>query len=434
MKLDENIKKQIDDFYHKTDDNIHSVSIGFKYKNNIRTDEISLIFGVTEKKSINDLSKDSLLPSEIKIGDTLIKTDVIEQEPFRLFGCYSQNPLDYEISRLRTINSAATFKGGMEIRPYPKGSYTYTIPDIGSYIAIEYGTLGFFATDNIDGKIVGVTNNHVASNGYLFAGEIYTDYAEISNPYNTIESDYWYDGNMYSPGAISQTELYLIQSAMYVKRYLPISSIKTNYIDCALVIVPPTRIDNNSYQVWQPSTQPTYPASMPFATTAELDNLVVTNPNIYCTGRTSGPIGWGLGECKINITNIGLTTTIGPFHGNKNVYFEDLIGFQTPLNTSGMAGGDSGSCVMADIGGVRKIIGLFFGGNSTVSLFNRIDRVASLMNISAFATPTNTSYPTSTSITTSNISKYGDKASIIINGKTYYQTGLTYNTSYSSIN
>jgi len=212
-----------------------------------------------------------------------------------------------------------------------------------------------------------------------------------------------------------------------IKKYIPLYKNGTNYVDCSLIIPRPEYIDDNSYQVWQPINQTTYPSSMPFATTAELNNLLSTNPTVYCTGRTSGPIGWGTGECKINITGIGATVNVSYSEGVFS--FSDQIIMQTPLNTSPMAGGDSGSCVMADIGGVRKIIGLMFAGNTgagSISVFNRIDRVASEVNISPFTLPINTFIPTP-KLFSASLEDYGISKSIVINGKLYYQAGLTKN-------
>jgi hypothetical protein len=434
MKLDENIKKQIEEIFHKTDDNIHTVSIGYKYKNNIKTNEISLVFGVLEKKPLNDIPVDSILPSEIKLGDTIITTDVIQQDPIKTLACYTEG--DYEINRLRTLAlPLSAFKGGMEIRQYPTNYYNNFVPGEGTYSYFSTGTLGFFAKDNIDGKVVGVTNNHVVCYRKIFVNERHTNPKEIGNPYNTIEANYyWSDSNLYNPGALSQTQSYLIQSAMYIKRYQPVSLINTNYADVALVIIPPSYIDNNSYQMWQPSTNNTYPTSLPFASTFELDNLFITQPKIYSTGKTTGPKGYNnTPSCNLVITGVGASGTISDPEGNGD--WADIFTFEYQDGSNNpIAGGDSGSCVIAEIGGIQKIIGLVFAGNTKTAYACRIDRIANLMNISAFTIPTNTSYPTSTSITTSNISKYGDKASIVINGKTYYQSGLTYSTSYSSIN
>jgi hypothetical protein len=450
MKLDDNIKKQIQDIYDNTDDNIHSVSLGFKYKNNIKTDEISIIYRVSEKKSLTDIPKDSIIPSEIKIGEKIIKTDVIQENPCVLVACYGDvnqykgTATDPEITRIRTPSTP--YRGGMEIQKHPRGYVSS-----GGFVYYSQGTLGFFARDNIDGKVVGVTNSHVLIHKRLFANERYLNQTELNNPYNTIEASASVYGT-FVPGSVTSTSNsgFHISSA-YIKRYQPISSSVTNYIDCALIIPNSSYIDANSYRVWQPSTNNTYPTSLPFASTSEIDNLLVTNPKLYSTGRTTGPKGYDdVSSCNLVIDSVGVSTDTGNEDGTTTppvyadlIYYKYQDGGYNPIYA-----GDSGSALLADIGGVRKIIGLSFAGifmvvngvaQSITAVACRIDRVASLMNISAFTTPHDATYPSSTSInttsiTTSNISKYGDKQSIVINGKTYYQSGLTYNASVSSIN
>lgn len=428
MKLNEDINKQIEDIFNNTDDNIHSVGLGYKYVNNIKTEEISLVFGVSEKKQLNDIPKDSIIPKQIKLGDNIINTDVIQQEKFKLVACYSDG--DYEIQKLRTLQlPLSAFRGGQEIRQYPT---KYTTDGIYDYFSV--GTLGFFAKDNIDGKVVGVTNNHVACFRKLYANERFSFTEEKNYPYNTIESRYWKDDNLYDPGALTQTSGYLIQSGLYIKRYEPVSLVNTNYADVALLIVPPSYIDNNSYRMWQPSNNNTYPSSLPFATTAEINNLLVTNPKVYSTGRTTGPKGYNnTATCNLKIAGVGLTMLVSDQDGTTPTWGDCITYEYEDKSANPAAGGDSGSCVIAEIGGVQKIIGICFAAGNNIAVANRIDRIVSAMNISAFTIPFDASIPTKTSITTSDMSKYGDKKTIVINGKTYYQSGLTYSTSYSSI-
>ena len=68
-----------------------------------------------------------------------------------------------------------------------------------------------------------------------------------------------------------------------------------------------------------------------------------------------------------------------------------------------------------------------FAANSSIGALNRIDRVASELNISAFTTPINTSLPTP-SLKSMDLATYGASKTIQSGGKTYYQVGLTNNT------
>jgi hypothetical protein len=426
--LNQLIKEQIQELYtSKIDSGVNAVFIGYKTKNNIRTNEICVVFGVEEKKSESNLSVDHILPKNVIIDGLKTQTDVVTINNVKLMSCYPSG--DQNISRLSYFpTTPVPLKGGMGIAQFP----TSWVPINGGY-KFEVGTIGFFAKDNIDGRVVAVTNAHVAIENWLISSDRNIE-EEINNPYNTCEKIIWLpNNNLYYPsGCIfsSNTGLpFNIQLPFErIKRYEPMYKTSANYIDCALLITKPEYIDDNSYQVWQPINQTTYPSSMPFATTAELDNIMTTNPTVYCTGRTSGPVGWGSGDCKINITGIGLTLPIGTPFGA--ISYSDQMIMQTPSNTSPMAGGDSGSCVMADIGGVRKIIGLMFAGGDygtgSISIFNRIDRVADEMKISAFTSPVDTLVPTA-KLYSASLDTYGGSKSIVLNGKLYYQAGLTKN-------
>lgn len=424
--LNQSIKEQIQELHtSKIESGVNSVFIGYKTRNGIRTDEISLVFGVDEKKSESDLSVDHVLPKTVTLDGSEIKTDVIKISDLKALTCYPNG--DQNIERLRSFPTLpVAFKGGMQISEFPTNWSKQ-----GNIFYFSAGTLGFFANDNTDGRVVGVTNAHVIINKLTIASERNIE-AEINDPYNISEKRTWIDNNSYFPSASifsSNTGMMLNIALAFdkIKKYIPFFKNGTNYVDCSIITPKPEYIDNNSYQVWQPINQTTYPSSMPFATTAELDNLLSTNPTVYCTGRTSGPIGWGTGECKINITGVGANVNVGYTEGTFS--FSDQIIMQTPLNTAPMAGGDSGSCVMADIGGVRKIIGLMFAGNSgagSISVFNRIDRVSNEANISAFTSPPNTSVPTPR-LYSADLNTYGASKSIVLNGKLYYQAGLTKN-------
>lgn len=423
MILNSSLKKQIHDiFISKKNTGINSVYIGYKYVNGIKTNEIGLVFGVNEKISESDLPKDHILPKQINLDGNNVKTDVIVTPEVKLMSCYPSG--DPNITRLSSVPAAPTpLKGGMMIRQFPTGWVRDPInPNAYSLIV---GTLGFFAKDNIDGRVVGVTNRHVAVYNGEIAGEADVN-QQLNNPDNTGEKITWIvDSQKYLPSAsIAAGSAFNTIAFEGIKRYVPFYYSQPNYVDAALIIPKIGYVDNSSYQVWQPIDQPTYPTSLPFATTAELDGILVSNPKVYCTGVTSGPIGWGTGNCSINILGIGFSTVISL--NGKSTTWSDQITMQTPLGITPMASGDSGSCVMADIGGVKKIIGLFFAGNSDFAIFNRIDKVANEMNISAFTTPIDTSIP-SLKLHSASLSGYGNSKTISVNGKTYYQAGLTKN-------
>lgn len=411
MILTDSIKEQINDLFQANrHTGVHSIGLGYKFKNGERTDEIGIVFNVYEKKSKSDLPKDHILPSSLVVDGSLVKTDVIEMDQIKLAYCYSGS--DPNLTQLQDPapgGGAFPMRGGIQIYQFPTG-WTMSSAVI--------GTLGFFATDNENGRIVGVTNSHVS----VYKREIANEAPQEAN--NTAEPVKWIINNQfYIPTAtVSPGSNFCCNR---INRYVPIlAKPAINYVDGCLLIPNPDYIDNNSYRMIQPIGESTYPASMPFATTAEINNLLATNGanlgRVYSTGRTTGPKGWGTGDCKIHISQVGAITDTG------NLFYDQIF-VQTDNNTSPITSGDSGSCVTADINGTIKIIGLMFAANSSIGALNRIDRVASELNISAFTTPINTSLPTA-SLKTMNLASYGGSKTIQSGGKTYYQVGLTYNT------
>lgn len=416
MILTDSIKEQINDLFQANQHaGVHSVGLGYKFKNGQRTDEIGIVFNVSEKKSESDLPKDHILPSSLVVDGSLVKTDVIQSEKIKLAYCYSgSDPNLLQLQDPAPGGGTFLMRGGIQIYQFPTNWLI-------NPVRARVGTLGFFATDNENGRIVGVTNSHVS----VDKREIASEAIQAAN--NTAEPQKWIINNQYyiPTATVSPGNNFCCDR---INRYVPVlAKPAINYVDGCLLIPNPDYIDNNSYRMIQPIDQPTYPASMPFATTAEINNLLTTNGanlgRVYSTGTTTGPKGWGSGDCRLHISQVGAAVDTG------NLFY-DQICVQTDNNTSPISSGDSGSCVTADINGTIKIIGLMFatsiGGNG-FGILNRIDRVASELNISAFTTPINTSLPTA-SLKTMNLASYGSSKTIQSGGKTYYQVGLTYNT------
>ena len=142
-----------------------------------------------------------------------------------------------------------------------------------------------------------------------------------------------------------------------------------------------------------------YTDPLPFATTAEIDDLLETNPMIYSSGRTTGPKGGPL--CPIRIFALFTAFPI-PYklQGVQTfVTFQDQITFVKPDPANDpvlippcpnpIIPGDSGSALIADFEGIRKIIGLVFAASTVSGIIyygyaNRIDNVALEIGIQAW--------------------------------------------------
>ena len=140
---------------------------------------------------------------------------------------------------------------------------------------------------------------------------------------------------------------------------------------------------------------PEITSPMPFATTAELDALITNPPSQvsssgFATGVKHGPV------CGLKIDAIGVVAafttallTVTELPGT--VYFDNLISYsRVTSSTQSIASyGDSGSPLIAKIGGVWKIIGIVIGGtdsfgNNQTGYACRIDKIAEELEIEAW--------------------------------------------------
>jgi hypothetical protein len=184
--MSQELKDEIKRLFDVTPEDVNSVSYGFKFKNGEKTDKLSIIFGVNQKKPLSEVKTDEVLPSEININGTIYLTDVVEHEIPNLQQCYP-DPADANIQRLRGNPSLLKpMRGGQEIIQFPTG----WTPSGGGGYNISVGTIGFFAVDNTDNKIVGVTNSHVVCDERVYCDEQNINVVNTS-PYNTCQERPW---------------------------------------------------------------------------------------------------------------------------------------------------------------------------------------------------------------------------------------------------
>ena len=387
MMITEDINKILEQWFENTPDGIN-VGYGFKQTNGEYNGEICIQFLVEEKKPLSELTEDEVLPSEIKINDDLIiKTDVIQVGKIFPMQCNTStpisvvNPCESFITTPPTNRSAfATLKGGISITSVRKGN--------------SVGTLGMIVQDVHTNALVGLTNNHVVISNSIKAEYQNLNSALLNN--FPITNEINPDNTACQPGESGfQPNLSFGQ----VVRYVPLIPDKTvypsgsytnnptipmyNQVDGALVSVDCTKIDFN--QSWKVSGFETLMSNpLPFATTAEIDNLLVTNPKLYSSGRTTGPKGIGGVGCELRVLGVNVVSAVGTYSwhlatGNQQystyANYNNLISYYKPSGNPSqphclwpVAGGDSGSVLIANFGTdpnpIFKIIGLVFAGNS----------------------------------------------------------------------
>jgi len=335
------------------------------------------------------------------------------------------------------------------------------------------GTMGLVCQDSASGALVGLTNNHV-----IIRDPFYTDQRTFVNPQNEYDlldanstPDLVYQDGENAALLFPGTNREVGRVLRYVPLYTSASTIAnpafTNKVDGAIFSLYCTASDGGQILSFTSSISHTgsfqqyglaYSSSMPFATTAEINNLLNTNPVVYSSGRTSG--AKGSNPCPLRITGFTNATIAYPLQGvNTPAYMQDLIAFVKPQDSASWSPGtpntsanlcpfpawygDSGSTLIAEIGGVWKIIGLVFAGNSypfnpviingtQINLFYasdqgyacRIDHVASELGIKAW---TGSAAPVvdNNSITYITTSGSNDDKTLNCSGSTYWQVGLT---------
>lgn len=462
MILSEDLKKRITELYNNTPEDIHSVSFGFKYINNVRTNIISIIFYVDKKIPQNQLPTDLVLPSSITVNGIEYSTDVQEQPRAVPCTCYNYvgdlQDLPPDISRLRIFEQSdpspiIPMRGGTEVAQYLTKILAETINNE-IFIAPTLGTLGLFCIDNADGTIIGLTNAHVAVYNSLVVNDSQRNWIrEQINPYNTYEPFNDDEINSLNISASPRVSTVIglgnnqssLLSIATIKRYQPISTSNNNFIDVTIVQPDKTLLDANSYKIFEPIGSIEYGDFLPFASTNEIDNLLISNPRLYSTGRTTGPKGFGVSaSCRLRVRDLGLSATIqGDGYSlpgsNQSVTFDDTIEYEYEDQSLGPAQpGDSGSILLADINGTRKVIGLVFAiRGDRIAVACRIDRIAEDMNIRAWDNTVNfsaiPSVKNAAGILLNRLDSRAGNTSIIFNNKRYYQVGFTRNTNYLTL-
>lgn len=399
--------------------NITSIGYGYKMVRGQQTDDLAIVYSVKEKKPLSELSLEEIIPSIISINGNPVKTDVIVIENVELLVCNAG-----------CADGSGSAANRVLTRPLQGGLSVTSKNNVSTK-----GTMGFIAVDVATQALVGVTNNHVTIKDPFFTSQ--------RNLLGILENDYTPTNDIYQDGesgTIPPSNYVIGQSV----RYVPIleQGNGINYADVAMFSLKQEDIDiaTSFKQIGESYNQP-----LPFATTSELDNLLITNPMLYSSGRTTGPKGGA--SCPLRVSQIAVST-IPQFNlqGTQvSALFADTIRFVKPINdpivsSSGCADvsnlcinpirpGDSGSALIADFDGVRKIIGIVFaastcGGDIFYGYACRIDRVAQELGIQAWdGTAKNYIDPSTIEyITTFNGS--GSKT-ITCNTKTYWQAGLT---------
>ena len=410
--LTDEIKEIIEELFNATPNDV-GVGYGTKIKNGEMTNEESIIFFVPKKIPLHLIPENELLPDvEFTLSDRVLKTDVIEVGIIKTFAC---DPSCYTWTSTPPTNRLQhrPIKGGISLTSQTKLGFV--------------GTLGFIAVDVATQALVGVTNNHVVIRD--------ASYTSQRNPSGLIQNEY----DIISGGAVQPDSAFQNGESSSpppsakigeVVRYVPISvSGGINKVDGALISVECNPVIDIAESFKQFGL--TYNSPYVFATTAEINNLLITNPMLFSSGRTTG-VKQGI-PCPLRTFTLGFAGGVSGYNiqgTSTTIPFTDIIMFVRPENDPNLAtvcnypifAGDSGSALVADFSGTSKIVGLVFAGSEYYGFACRIDHVASELGIQSWDGTTKP-YVDSTTISYITVPGFNSIKTQVSGGDTYWQVG-----------
>lgn len=401
---------------------VSSVIYGKKVKNGIETSEYAIRIFVDKKRPIEEIPLNERIPSNIQIDNVSIKTDV------------SDKPLS--ISKL---TECYTLGGNVE--PI-KSNYVKTRPLKGGASSIYIGspladaTLGLLVRDSIDGAVVALSNNHVYAKEQTYANE-----TGLQNNVASLSAR--------QPGANQYGDVDASKDCIgTLKRFVPFSKVKVNYVDAAIVQL-------SGYELIDPSESGkiiNFNALPPYkwANDEEIDSLLdPSSPNfeapLFRSGRTTGPLGspGSNYNCEFACGGSGCYSlkAVAIYNGSVgmgigNITFNDVFLYQSALqNFVPCRGGDSGSAVFALLSSTYqslsawKFVGLNFAGtteefidNSAVGVFCRATYLKELLDIG----PWDTKMPelcSKISTLTVYSTNYASTSAVTLSGRKFYVMG-----------
>jgi hypothetical protein len=435
--LTDAILKEIQHQYNITEENVHSVGYGRKYKNGVDTGEIGIVYSVDKKIPKEEILPDQLLPNNLNIDNKNYITDVIEMPRAQtLASCWNYG---YNGGSVDSVN---VLPHRQIQRPLQGGISIMNIVGTLNGSTFEIGTFGLICVDKDTNTLVGLTNIHVPTPDQFNAVErTSTNTTHIRNVLETKQI-----GTSLIPDCIQQLSETQFVSPSFVadlpsyeigriKKYQPLrssASNELNYIDALAFTLIKSKTNNSTSfkQLGQNFSSP-----LPWATTAELNNLLTSNPYLYSSGRTTGRKG---DTCKLRISQIGFNLLINyrkqgldtqVILANCMSYVWESSSLRSPVY-----GGDSGSAMIAVINGQPKIIGLVFAGDTadangnpkeaTYGVVCRIDEIASILNLEAWD-GSDKPVDEQSDLSVQYIDGLNADVSKTINGKKYWQVGIS---------
>lgn len=314
---------------------IQGYSISLKEKNDVITDELCVQFYVKEKKSLNELKPEEILPSNLSAFDIEIITDVKQQGDAELLSSMSD---EYNLSYPLTASLDNLYPDD-NIRNLPNINRFKYRPLLGGISSVRIGsgdaTLGMLVTDNTDDSVVALSNNHVYASSQFsglcaFAGTFRNTLGlSARNPGYVLNNIY---GNVYDGSDCIGTH----KRCIAMKLGTSVLS-ESNTVDCAIVgLANYNLIHPLSTQIVGFKEKGPYK----FASTAEINSLIdPSSPNyqapIFRSGRTNGVLGYpgSLYTNRSSFSAINQPRRL-PIQNIKSVRYTSALNFGTSVHNS----------------------------------------------------------------------------------------------------
>lgn len=367
----------------------HTVLSGIKERAGVPTGQPALVVAVSKKLPLADIHPAARVPA--RVGG--VPTDVVELQQARtrllpscetdqLYGC------DNAVARSRPLLGGLSCYHTLHERVYAEGA----------------GTLGGIVRDATDGKLVGITNNHVA--GLAYNADFGAPwYAEQDNAkvimHQPAPVDFGLGGNLDRIGVVKRRIPTAFTQAQSVAdpglisgdvttpgTILQYPDAPSNVVDGALIALD-AGVQAGMGQLG------IHGGPFPFASQSE----ITTGMLVYKAGRTTGR-----GPYQGRITSLSVTQSVN-FGGEwalppdrivsewDATYMETLAAVfarqiqfhSTYVGQTTQLPGDSGGLCLVLVGGVWKILGLFYAGSGVeIGYCNPIWEVAPALQIEPY--------------------------------------------------
>ena len=404
------------DLLLSTHDNVIAVGYGKKSVGGEYTDEDALVFTVKEKKHYDSLGSD-LIPPYIEFDGGVHKTDVVQDTLI--------------------FHTNADFPPGgardNDDQHFAPGHHNTESPIVGG-VSINNqaqtpgftGTIGLIARDAATNAILGVTNNHVISDLVAVEPSESRNTPEFLSLHNPADTEIQQPSQGF--GGAARRDI-----GRFYKNIPYTSTPANNTTDIACFTLYENEFDETSWHQKNQTFFNTHGGPPAFATTAEIDALVGGDNavEVYASGTRTGAKGEGEIKMRIKSNPVSAAVTGKDGEFDSTLVFTKCFTFEAYDPSTGTVcpgasfGGDSGSAVMARIGGETKVIGFLFAGPQlgTSGTACRIDEVATKLNIIAWDGVKDDIFEEDPSFEVFPGVIQDD--SKIIDGVTYYRSGVT---------